>query len=252
MISPERPFSLKNEIRRAVILMAGSGSRLRKGDPAFLKPLTPVAGRPLISYTLEALAKAGIDTICAVVGFESARVTAEVRRLVPRNVNLQFIENVHWQKQNGLSLLSAAEHTPGPFLLTMSDHIFDQEIVDLLLNSANVDVLNVAIDAKVASVFDLEDAMKVKTREDKIIGIGKHLRTYDAIDIGLFLCPEEILKYARRAQRDGDFSLADVVQLMAADGKVRGVDIGNLWWQDIDTPAMLLEAEQKLRCLVRS
>src|SRR3982074_251021 len=47
-------------IREAVILMAGSGSRLRISQNAVPKPLTPVLGRPLISYTLDALASAGI------------------------------------------------------------------------------------------------------------------------------------------------------------------------------------------------
>jgi choline kinase len=252
MISSEAGSSSKTEVSQAVILMAGAGSRLRKNGEDFLKPLIPVAGRPLISYTLDALARAGIETIFAVVGFESARVAAEVRRLARPDVKVHCIENVQWQKQNGISLLAAAEQISSPFLLAMGDHIFDQEIVELLLDSADVKFLNAAIDTKIASVFDIDDAMKVKTRGERIVGIGKDLRTYDAVDIGLFLCPPEMFGYAGRAQRDGDCSLADVVRLMAADGKVRGIEIGNWWWQDVDTPAMLMEAEQKLRSLVRS
>ena len=34
--------------------MAGAGLRLRGSDPTFLKPLVPVLGRPLISYTIDA------------------------------------------------------------------------------------------------------------------------------------------------------------------------------------------------------
>ena len=34
---------------------------------------------------------------------------------------------------------------------------------------------------------------------------------------------------------------------MAADGLVRGIDIGPAWWQDIDTPEMLACAETQLR-----
>jgi NDP-sugar pyrophosphorylase family protein len=47
-------------ISEAVILMAGEGSRLRGSDNSFLKPFVPLLGRPLISYTLDALALAGI------------------------------------------------------------------------------------------------------------------------------------------------------------------------------------------------
>jgi hypothetical protein len=37
---------------------------------------------------------------------------------------------------------------------------------------------------------------------------------------------------------------------MASEGKARAVDIGNAWWQDIDTPEMLAQAEKHLRARV--
>ena len=47
-------------VSQAVILMAGEGSRLRGSDNTFLKPFVPVLGRPLISYALDTLIRAGI------------------------------------------------------------------------------------------------------------------------------------------------------------------------------------------------
>src|SRR5439155_14749633 len=124
----------------------------------------------------------------------------------------------------------------------MSDHLFDQSIVDLLLGSAAPARLNLAIDRKIGSIFDLDDAMKVQTSGDRLIAIGKDLKTYDAIDTGLLVCPLEIFEYLERAKKNGDCSLADGVRSMALDEKVLAVDIGAAWWQDIDTPAMLVHA----------
>ena len=236
-------------VSEAVVLTAGEGSRLRSSDKTFLKPLVPVLGRPLISYTLDALTCAGIETVHFVVGYESERMIAQLKRLVPSGVSAFFIENCDWRKQNGISLLAAADHVEGPFLLTMSDHLFDDVIVDHLLDSFDSDFLNIAVDRKLGSIFDLEDAMKVQTRGNRVIGIGKDLRDYDAVDTGLLVCPLEIFGYLKRAKSDGrrnDCSLADGVRLMSADNKVRAIDIGQGWWQDIDTPKMFQHAEKEM------
>src|SRR6266481_6475739 len=233
----------------ALILMAGEGSRLRGANKAFLKPFVPVLGRPLISYTLDTLTHAGIKTLNFVIGYESERMIAKLKQLIPSNLSVAFIENRDWQKQNGISLLTAADRVANPFVLTMSDHIFENAIIDRLLDSFTPGFLNVAVDRKLDSIFDLEDAMKVRTRGNWIADIGKKLRDYDAIDIGLFVCPLEIFDYLERAKSgsgQSDCSLADGVRLMARDNKVRATDIGESWWQDVDTPQMLQHAERQM------
>jgi choline kinase len=236
-------------ISEAVILMAGEGSRLRGSDNTFLKPFVPLLGRPLISYALDALIRAGIKTVNFVVGYERPRMVEQVKQFLPSDLSASFIENRDWQKQNGISLLAAAGHLSKPFLLTMSDHLFDDAVIDRLLDSSEPGFLNVAVDRKLDSIFDLEDAMKVQTCGDRITDIGKTLRHYDAIDTGLFVCPVEIFVYLKRAKsesRRSNCSLADAVQLMADDKKVRAIDIGNAWWQDVDTPQMLKHAERQM------
>jgi 1L-myo-inositol 1-phosphate cytidylyltransferase len=235
-----------NAVSEAVILMAGSGSRLRGPDENLLKPLIPVLGRPLICYTLDALVRAGVKRVNFVVGYKSDQLGAAVKQLATPGLEFCFIENPDWQKQNGISVLAAADHVGTPFLLTMSDHLFDQAIVDLLIGEAVLGQLNLAIDRKLDSIFDLDDAMKVQTRGDRIIAIGKDLEDFDAIDTGLFVCPQEMFSNLERAKRDGDCSLADGVRLMATEGKARAVDIGGAWWQDVDTPEMLEHAENAM------
>ena len=236
-------------ISEAVILMAGEGSRLRGSDDTFLKPFVQLLGRPLISYVLDALIRAGIKTVNFVVGYESGRMIEQARQLIPAGLSVSFIENRDWQKQNGISLLAAAGHVSAPFLLTMSDHLFDGALVGRLLDSFEPGFLSIAVDRKLDSIFDLEDAMKVQIYGDRITEIGKNLQHYDAIDTGLFVCPVEIFEYLERAKagsRRSDCSLADAVQLMARDKNVRAIDIGDAWWQDVDTPQMLKYAEKQM------
>jgi choline kinase len=169
--------------------------------------------------------------------------------LVPAGIKLHPIHNPGWHKQNGISVLAAAAHVQSPFLLTMGDHLFEPSIVDLAIQQADLKSLNVAVDRKLNAIFDLDDAMKVKTKGDQVVAIAKNLQNYDAIDAGLFVSSLQIFQYLEEAKRDGDCSLADGVRAMAADAKVRAIDIGDAWWQDVDTPEMLAQAETAVRNL---
>jgi choline kinase len=234
-------------VTEAVVLMAGAGSRLVQPSTGDLKPLTQILGRPLVAYLLGALNAAGIEVVHAVVGYRSEAVISQVTKLVPPGLDVRFIENRAWQKQNGLSVLAADGHVRSPFVLSMSDHLFDDELLGVLLRESKETGLNLAIDRKIEAIVDIADAMKVKTKAGRVISIGKELEHYDAIDTGLFVANHELFDHLKRANRGGDCSLADGVRLMATAGKVHAIDVGDAWWQDVDTPLTLQAARAHLR-----
>ena len=227
--------------------MAGTGSRLRGSAQTIAKPLIPIGGRPLISYAIDSFDKAGVERVFAVVGPNGEELAAAVAPLLPPRMQFHPIPNPKWQKQNGVSLLIAAGKVRAPFFLTMGDHLFESSIIDALVSHADPSRLNLAIDKKIASIFDLDDAMKVRVDDDRIVAIGKTLANYNAIDTGIFLCPETIFEYLERVLRNDDCALADGVRLMAEEGNALAVDIGEAWWQDVDTPEMLARADEELR-----
>lgn len=239
------------QITDAVLLMAGAGSRLATTSANVIpKPLLPIGGRPLVSYTLDAFATAGVHKVHAVLGANSDLLVAGLRRLLPAGISLNIIRNPEWQKQNGVSVLCVAPHVEAPFFLAMGDHLFEPAILRTLVGRAKLGFTNLAIDRKIGTVFDLADAMKVETRGDRVVAISKELTRYDAIDTGVFLCGTEIFPYLRRARVHGDCSLADGLRLMAADRNVAAINIGDAWWQDVDTPEMLRHAETQCARLV--
>jgi 1L-myo-inositol 1-phosphate cytidylyltransferase len=233
-------------ITDAVILMAGTGSRLRGSADTIAKPLIPIAGRPLISYAIDSFDRAGVKTIHAMVGPNGDKLANAIAPLLPSHMRFHAIPNPNWQKQNGVSVLAAVGKVRTPFFLAMGDHLFEPSILEQLMAHADLDKLNLAIDRKIASIFDLDDAMKVRTENNRIVAIGKKLEDFNAIDTGIFICPESIFEYLRRVLRDADCSLADGVRLMAEEGNALAVDIGNAWWQDVDTPEMLARAQQEV------
>jgi 1L-myo-inositol 1-phosphate cytidylyltransferase len=237
-------------ISDAVILMAGAGSRLRGSAQTTAKPLIPIAGRPLISYALDSFEKAGVENIYAVVGPSGEELAAAIAPLLPSRMKFHPVPNPNWQMQNGVSLLAVAGKVRAPFFLAMGDHLFEPSILEILLARADPASLNLAIDGKISSIFDLDDAMKVRTEGDRIVAIGKKLNDYNAIDTGIFICPESIFEYLRRVLINGDCSLADGVRLIAEEGHGIAIDIGDAWWQDVDTPEMLARAEADIARLL--
>jgi choline kinase len=232
----------------AIILAAGMGSRLTPaGDERFSKPLLAVAGQTLLERTVAACRAAGARRILVVTGFHAELVEAEVRRL--DRGDLATVHNPDWRLANGVSLKVCRDHVTGErFALMMSDHIFDPTILgDLLRLEPPAGSVTLAIDRKVATVFDLDDATKVQTDGPRIGAIGKQLTAYDAIDCGVFLCTRAIFDAldAVFAER-GDCSLSQGMARIADGGRFLTFDIGDRWWQDVDTPEMLGNATQLL------
>jgi choline kinase len=229
-----------------VILAAGQGLRIRKDEQDYLKPLYPLGGRPLLSHVFEALTGAGVRKLNVVVGFCSADLVPGVRSVVPEGAEVQFIDNPDWKLSNGISLLCARGAVQGPFLLSMADHLYRSEVVERLVRgAADPDSLYLGVDRKLDSIFDMDDATKVRTEGGCIVEIGKHLTRFDCVDTGLFVCPPAVFDYLETARQEGggDCSLSAGVQAMARDGRARVVDIGDAFWQDVDTAEMLAHAE---------
>lgn len=234
-------------VGNVVILAAGQGIRLRKNSQDYLKPLYPVNGHPLIVYVMESFAVLGIKHFTVVVGFEKDEMVAGLKRHTPRGYHLEIVENNRWDLSNGISLLAAKEVVKERFFLSMSDHLFQPAIPYALHNGAqDRESLYLAVDKKIKRIFDLDDATKVKSREGRIVDIGKTIPEYDAVDTGLFICPPGIFEALEGAQVRGDCSLSDGVRAMAERGRARTVDIGGAFWQDVDTPEMLNYAQSWL------
>ncbi len=231
-----------------VILAAGQGTRLRRHERDYPKPLYPLLGRPLIAYVFEAFCAAGARRFHVVVGFEKDQLVAELPALVPPGATLDLIDNPHWRLSNGVSLLQARGHLERPFYLSMSDHLFPSELVRTLGAAATAPGdLYLAVDRKLDSIFDMDDATKVRSEAGRIVDIGKRLTAFDAVDTGVFVCPPALFDALEAARVGGDCGLSDGVRAFAAQGRARVVDIGAAFWQDLDTPAMMAHAEAWLR-----
>jgi histidinol-phosphate aminotransferase len=235
--------------KRAVVLAAGTGSRLGEAGVDLPKPIRPVAGQPLLVRVLRTLESVGIQEAVIITGFEGERVRHALMTEPGIGLNLIFVSNDQYLKKNGVSLLAASEYIDRECVLTMSDHLYSPELVRRLL-AADLpeDGCALAVDRDIERCFDLDDATKVRSKSGRIVEIGKELESYDALDTGVFrIGPSLIRELALVEARAGDCSLSDGVQALARQGKFMAVDVGDVRWIDVDTPQALVRAEAMLR-----
>ncbi|MFA7603224.1 MAG: NTP transferase domain-containing protein [Novosphingobium sp.] len=223
----------------ALIIAAGYGSRLRDISPS--KPLTPVAGIPLLELGVRQAAAAGAARVVVVTGHEADAVESALPGLAARagvSVVAQRVED--WSKPNGFSVMAGAARIDGDYLLMMADHIFSAAILGRLAQEGRADRgVTLAIDRRVASpLIDPDDATWVRSdAQGRIRAIGKTIPEYDAVDCGAFLATPELAAAIAEAVRLGrPGSLSDGMQRLADAGRAATMDIGEAWWLDVDDP----------------
>lgn len=224
----------------ALILAAGNGSRLAARSDELPKPLVPLHGKPLLEHVMSGARAAGIEKFVIVLGYRGNTIREWYENRQPSGVEVTWVENPDYRKNNGVSVLRAKELIHEPFLLLMSDHIFEPSTARALLRQPlGENEVILGVDRKIASVFDLDDATKVRLEGDRIVDIGKNLRHYNALDTGMFLCQPALFQWLESAMIDGNCSLSDGLRIMGQNRTFRAFDIGQGYWQDVDTPAAL-------------
>lgn len=207
---------------------------------------------PLLKRTALTLRAAGVRRIVVVVGFMGDVLTQALRSdpaYRRAGLTIDIVDNPEYSLANGVSVLAGARWVDGPFLLSMADHIYD---ASLAAKVARADMskadLYLCVDRRVDEVYDIDDATKVRTDAGRIVDIGKTLDEYDCIDCGVFAVSTGLVRELERVRAEkGDCSLSDGVQRLAERRRARVVDVGEAFWQDVDTRAARLRAERELR-----
>ncbi len=229
---------------KLVIIAAGEGSRIRSVSAEVNKTLLQVGGRRILDYLLENALLSGLDGCIVVTGYQS-QVIDEYLAGLDLELELETVNNPHWQQPNGISVLAAKPLIePGEdFLVSMSDHLYVPALLAKVKSSSlEYSVANVALDFNIDGIFDLDDGMKVSVdpaNRRLITGMSKKLPRFDAIDCGVFKCRYEFFDVLYQAQKNYSGSLSDSCNLLISEQKLGGVDIGKSFWIDIDTPEAL-------------
>lgn len=162
---------------KAIILAAGTASRLRPLTENTPKCLLKIGERCLLQRSMDALQANGISEFCIVTGYLHEQIESFVKTQYPL-MKVTFIHNVDYATTNNIySLWLARPEADGEEILLLdSDIVYDPRIVERVLEEKTDNVLTL-IRHELG-----EEEMKVVTDiEGNITGISKTCAVADAV-----------------------------------------------------------------------
>ncbi|MFA5237387.1 MAG: bifunctional sugar-1-phosphate nucleotidylyltransferase/acetyltransferase [Methanoregula sp.] len=214
---------------QAVILAAGEGKRVRPLTWSRPKAMIPVANRPIIAYTIDALVKNGIRDIIVVVGYRKEQVTRYLNQLdLPITVVAQ-------EKQLGTAhaLQQAESRIAGDFLLLPGDNYIDAQSVAKIRDVKNAVLVKEHPSPSNFGVVTIRDG-----RVDSIVEKPDHAPSF-LVSTGIYSLNKDFFRYVR-----GNDITDAISGMIEAGASIQAVTADD--WQDAIYPWDLLVMNQRL------
>ena len=220
---------MSSTVRKAIVLAAGKGTRMKSELP---KVLFPVCGKPMINYVLDALDAAKIDEILVVVGYQQELVRAEVKS----RKNVQFAE----QKEllgTGHAVMSCRDYLEGfdgPVFIIAGDNP--------MLQSSSVDRLFEEFEKSGAS------CVLGTVYKDNPFGMGRVLRDEQGNFVGVVEEKDATDEQREIKEINISYYVFNTPDLLASLDSIRNNNAQKEYYIT-DVPKILLDAGKKILAL---
>jgi len=212
-------------MKQAVILAAGEGQRLRPFTVNRPKVMLSIAGRPILGYVVEALAKNGIRNIVMVVGYRKDQIFDYFGSGERFGVEITYIAQ---ERQLGTAhaLAQARGVIADEFLLLPGDNLIEAETIAKFVGVAPEAVLvKKADNPKRYGVVDIKDD-EVKSITEKPGDAGSNI-----ISTGIYAFSKEIFRFI-----EPELDVPAAVNKMIAQGETIKVALTDGVWLDAVYP----------------
>ena len=230
---------------KAVILAAGEGTRMRPLTANLPKPLLPVAGKPFLRHTLEAVRAAGIPEVAILIGWQGHRIRESFGRGEDLGLSIDYEEQTE-RLGTAHAIGQLRRHVDGPFVSVNGDVVVSGEALrGLVAYHAKVGgtVLGLAevSDPRPFGVVEM-DGDRVRTLEEKPRTPKSHL-----INAGIYVFEPSIFPVIDATPKSlrGEYEITDTVRALLAKQDVHGFRLPGDWL-DVGRPWDLLRANAAL------
>ncbi|MBN2155394.1 MAG: NTP transferase domain-containing protein [Candidatus Lokiarchaeota archaeon] len=232
---------------KAVILAAGTGKRLEPITVTRPKHLIPVAGKPILQYTIESLKNIGISDILLIVGYKKEQITNFFKDGTLFGVNINYIEQKKYLGTANATQLAENFISNEPFLLIYGDLLMDSRIYQKILSQSQTE-------KNIIACKNVENPTKygvvtvdAKGYVKKIIEKPLNDSFGNLINAGVYLFSPSIFTSIEKTPKSSrnEYELTDAIELFLREGnKMRALNVSDEYWNDIGRPWDILEANQ--------
>lgn len=197
---------------QAIILAAGMGKRLGEYTKDNTKCMIKVNGICLIDRMLTQLATHDISRVIIVVGYKKNELIQHIGNRYDNLFKIEYVHNDIYDKTNNIYSLALTKNymLEEDTLLLESDLIFDDKVLDLIIDNSHP---NLALVAKYETWMD-GTMVRISEDNDILNFIPKKSFRYSDIDIYYKTC--NIYKFSR------EFSSTQYVPFLEAYSKAMG------------------------------
>jgi len=239
-------------ITQAVLLAAGTGTRLMPLTADRPKCMVEVAGRAIVDTLLDALSELGIEEIVVVTGYRADALESYLRER--GGFRWRFIHNDRYATTNNiLSLQVANTAIKAPFLLVESDIYLSPGVLSPLAEEDQILVAPYTSEMDGTGITmgaeGQAEEMVIRAhlaRPDTLGEMHKTVNFYSFSEATWALYREALDRWVAEGRLDQYYEavLAELIN----DGTVRmqGADVGPSGWAEVDDVQDLQRLENKL------
>lgn len=236
----------KNEQVKAIIPVAGAGTKLRPHTYTQPKALIPIAGKTILSFIVDQLQEAGIREYIFIVGYLGEKIQDYVRHAYP-HLQTHFVYQNERQGTGHAIQLTRSLVGDDQVMVVLGDTICEYNVKEVVAYPGSMLGIKKVDDPRNFGVAELDDDDLVERVVEKpaipksnmaLVGVYKINET--AL---LFECLGQILH--EDIKTHGDYNLTDALQCMIQKGaRFKGFRVKN--WFDCGKKETLLESNATL------
>ncbi len=228
---------------KAVVLVAGKGTRMEPLTSDCPKVMLEVANRPILEHILNAAVEAGIEGFVFITGYLEEQIKAHFGDGSKWGVSIEYVQQKE-QLGTANAIGYARGHVEGAFLVLNGDMLIGQEDLISLVSRKEEAVICVK------EVENPSDFGVLETDNNKVVRIIEKPKNppTNLANAGIYLFRESIFDFIDKTQLSvrRELEITDSIQMLIDSGAPVGYSPLTGRWIDIGYPWDLLKANEHL------